>query len=439
MQAVKAAIDDWYASTVAAHEDQVAEQMTQALGYSEDQLSLQRAGSSVIGKSYRLTALDAALVNGYLAHALDYDDVHEDVRGHPSAVLLAALMAEAEASKCSGLALMEGYLIGLEVMCRLGKLVGSKHYELGWHSTATLGGIAAAVAVARMCRYTLEQTCHAIGMATTQAGGLRLHFGTVIKPMHAGFAARNGLLAARLAHANIAGAEETLTGPIGYLSLVSELGQAQEELDCTAWSTSWSILQPGLWFKKYPCCSASYHALDAAHDIWSKHKLQPGYIKAVTLTYPRGGDTALIHRRPKNGLEGKFSAEYVVALKLTQAELSVEDFAEQPIAAELQSIIERTTRLYSEERTASSKAMPKGRFTEVKVELNSGEILTAYCECPTGSPAKPLTTEDRQYKLEQALRHADAKWKEAYNRLASIEELNNLSVLFNQLHITRFI
>lgn len=446
-QAVQDGITDWFASTLASHNDPTIKQLIFALGYNEtgDEgilegslddmladklLETKQILSTVIGKTYQLPALDAALINGYLAHALDYDDVHEDVRGHPSAVLLAALFAEAEHKGCSGEALMEGYLIGMEVMCQLGRLVGKAHYELGWHSTATLGVIAAATGVARMCRYNKAQTIQAISIAATQSSGLRLHFGTTIKPMHAGIAARSGLLAARMAFAGIEGASEVLEGPIGLLSLVTQ-GHAID-LTCIEkdWFKQWSILTPGLWFKKYPCCSAAYHALDAAHEIWLQHKLKAEDISQITLSYPPGGDTALIYKQPKNRTEGKFSAEYITALKLTQDELTLDDFSDKPISEAIQQLMLKTIRVYREDIQPSEHAMPKGRFTQIDVRLHSGMQLTAYCECPTGSPAKPMSRLDRQYKLELATTNVDASWIEIAKRIDQLKQLKQVSQLF---------
>lgn len=425
---------DWFSSVLSSKEDSTAEQLLLALGYDEQHKGVP-SGCTVFGKSYKANALDAALINGYLAHALDYDDVHEEVRGHPSAVLLAALLAEAEHCSCSGKAFMEGYLIGMEVMCQLGKLIVNKHYELGWHSTSTLGAIAAAVAVGRMKGFTSLQLQHAIGLAATQAGGLRVHFGSSVKPLHAGIAARAGLLAARMAEAGITGAHETLTGKLGFLHMYSNGAVDSASLHIESWGRPWRMIEPGLWYKKYPCCSAAYHAIDAAHALWEKHQYAASEIASVRLLYPPGGDAALVIKQPVNGIEGRFSAEYIVAQKLVQAELSFLDFSEQAIDDEIKQLMSKITREHRIDIVASPEAMPKGRFTIVEVTKTDGSVDQMRCDYPTGSPRKPLSIEDKQYKFSAAIHGLDISWQAVPDRLLQLEQAAQVSELWRTTEV----
>lgn len=422
-------ITDWLASTLAARQDPMAEQLLRSLGYTVLDASLQPFPCTVIGRSERVSALDAALINGYLAHALDYDDAHEDVRGHPSAVLLSALMAEAEQWASPGLALMEGYLIGMETMCQLGRLLGAAHYEQGWHTTSTAGGISVAVAVGRMRGLTTRQLQHAIGLAATQAGGLRAHFGTPVKPLHAGLAARAGVLAARMAAEGVEGAEEVLQGKQGFLHMYRH-GREGEVLDTAGWGKPWRLEAPGLWFKKYPCCSASYHAIDAANTLWEQHRYAPGDIQSVKLIYPPGGDAALVIREPRNGMEGRFSAEYIAALKLTRPELSLQDFEEQPIDEAILQLIGRSHREYRSDIQVSPEAMPKGRFTIVEVTKRDGTTASARCDVPNGSPGKPLTPEEMAYKFRLAAEGTFQDTNEAFQRVRQLDELEQVADLW---------
>ena len=149
-----------------------------------------RGKASVIGSSARASAQQAALLNGYAGHALDYDDVHSSVRGHPATVLLPALFALAQTRGSSALDLLDSYVVGVETMARLGLALGSRHYEQGFHNTATLGALGAAAAASYLLKLDAGAIENALGLAATQSAGLRLQFGSEAKPLHAGLAAR---------------------------------------------------------------------------------------------------------------------------------------------------------------------------------------------------------------------------------------------------------
>ena len=427
--AVYDGVIDWFSSVLTAKDDATAEQLMASMG-NEPPYSLTARECTVIGKPYKAGVLDAALVNGYLAHALDYDDVHEEVRGHPSAVLIAALLAEAEYGSISGKPFKEGYLIGMEVMCQLGRWIGNSHYELGWHSTATLGAIAAAAAVARMRGFTEEQARHAIGLAATQAGGLRLHFGSAVKPLHAGIAARAGVMAARMAYAGIQGSDEVLDGKLGFIDMYSGGSPAFAEPDIEQWGKPWRIVQPGLWFKIYPCCSASYHAIDAAHELWIHNGYTADEIAQVNVIFPPGGDAALVANNPGNGVEGRFSAEYIVALKLTQPMLELGDFDEGAIREDMRQLMQRVRRHYREDIPAAPTAMPKGRFTIVEVVKTDGTVQSSRSDTPTGSPGKPLSEGDKLRKYEAAAKGMASGWKELPRRVRQLEQLKAIADLW---------
>ena len=155
--------------------------------------------ASLIGHSARLPALPAALVNGAIGHALDYDDVNLAMPGHPSVAILPGLLALAEQRRSSGREVIAAFVAGYETACRIGSALRPGHYDLGFHATGTVGCFGAAAACARLLNLDAEATARALGIAGTQASGLKSQFGTMCKPFHAGKASQNGLLAARLA------------------------------------------------------------------------------------------------------------------------------------------------------------------------------------------------------------------------------------------------
>lgn len=161
----KLGITDYLAANFLAKDEEEMTQFIQALGYGE-------GDSLIIGREATASASFAALYNGLQTHLLDMDDVHSEVRGHPSAVILSALFALAEPTT-SGCLFLESYIYGIELMAQLGKLVNPTHYEQGWHNTSTLGGMAAAGALSKLLQLSLDKQCQAMSIAATQAAGLQ--------------------------------------------------------------------------------------------------------------------------------------------------------------------------------------------------------------------------------------------------------------------------
>jgi len=180
----------------------------------------------VFGTRVRASIGGAALANGTAAHALDYDDMCFVSLAHPSAPLVPAALAAAEAEGLSGRAVLDAYVVGFEVEARLGRLMNPRHYQRGWHCTSTLGTIGAAAAVSRLLGLDARTAGHALAIAASEASGVKENFGTMVKPLHAGLAARNGVLAALLARRGMTASELALAGPQGFLHAMDSEGDA---------------------------------------------------------------------------------------------------------------------------------------------------------------------------------------------------------------------
>ncbi|GGF43291.1 hypothetical protein GCM10011611_57170 [Aliidongia dinghuensis] len=326
--------------------------------------------AALIGRPERVDAATAALVNGHAGHALDYDDVHASVRGHPSTVILPALLAIVPRTNASATDFLAAYLVGLETMARLGLALGSRHYELGFHSTATLGTIAAAAAAARLLGLGEQRIAVALGLAATQSAGLRAQFGTDAKPLHAGLAARAGLTAALLAEAGLAGTAGILDGPIDFLSVFGAGAEAPERA-VADWGAPWQILKPGLIFKEFACCTATHCAAEATLDLLAEAPIDVPAIERITVTFPPGGDAALTVREPTTGVDGRFSVEYVVASALIDGKLGVETFDDQPVRPDVQALLARVERRHDETAPRMSND-PATRFSVVEIDLTDG-------------------------------------------------------------------
>ena len=273
-----------------------------------------------------------ALLLGYAAHALDYDDFHADFRGHPSVVILPALFAWQQQQAVAIDDFLDAYAIGVDMAGRLGLAASQQHYALGHHNTATLGTIAAAAALARLLKLEVSATATLIGIATTQASGLRAQFGSAVKPLHAGFAAERAVTAAQLTLSGFDGKQD---GVIESFLAANSNGAAQPEKLVAHWGEPWRIVTPGLEYKPFPTCAGTHSAAEAARILRNRwlsegHSLEAllDNITDISVAFPPGGDIAASVTAPTNGIEARFSLEYVIAAMLIYNDLRLEDFAE---------------------------------------------------------------------------------------------------------------
>src|SRR6516164_5176069 len=268
--------------------------------------------ASIIGHDARLPALSAALVNGAASHALDYDDVNMAMPGHPSVAILPGLIALAELSGASGRDLITAFVAGYETACRIGAAFRPGHYNLGFHSTGTLGSFGAAAACARLLGLQTIPTAAALGIAGTQAAGLKSQFGTMCKPFHAGKASQNGLLAARLAARGFSSRDDLV-----------ECVQGFAPTHGPTFSTEGAFATPegGLHlfanlFKYHAACYLTHAPIECARRLREQHGLVPATIAGITVRIDASCDRVCNIPVPADGLESKFSLRQTVAMAL---------------------------------------------------------------------------------------------------------------------------
>lgn len=362
----RTAIVDFLACALGGANDRSTRLVHKVLGAS--------GNAALIGQSVTVDAYTAALINGHAAHVLDYDDVHGSVRGHPTIAILPALFAIAAESDISADAFIAAYIVGLETMARLGLAMSTKHYETGFHATATLGTIGAAAAIAHLRKFDVPTTAIALGLAATQSAGLRLQFGFDAKPLHAGLAARAGLTAVRLAEAGFQGAPDFIDSPIGFFKAFA-FGAEDVTRVTENWGAPWQIIVPGLTLKAFPCCTAAHPVGVGALKLRNEKGLQPDQIAAVSITFPPGGDAALVTTKPVTGIDARFSPEYVFAAALRDGKLAIGHFDERPVDADLAELAAKVTRRHDENAPRLSPD-PKTRFVIIDVTLHDGSTLS---------------------------------------------------------------
>jgi 2-methylcitrate dehydratase PrpD len=356
----------------------------------------------------RTSAAQAALLNGTAGHALDYDDVADEITGHPSIVLVAALLALAEANGNTGREVLEAYVVGFEVDCALASaLPVGPHYTRGWHATATIGTLGAATAAGRLLHLDETRMRNALGIAASMASGSRQNFGTMTKPLHAGLAARDAVLSAQLAANGFTADQNQLEGPVGYFRMYgsdSDPSAVERSLEGPG-----VLLTRGLNVKKYPCCYGTHRAADASLALRDKG-IRATEVRGVSVTLQPGGQQATIHHRPQTGLQGKFSSEYVVAACLLDGRVGLSTFSDAAVGrSEAQDLLQRVT--------VSEDAIPPlgpGSFDHayacVEITLSDGSAVRERCDIARGDARAPLSPDELEAKFRDCLDFSGSDW-----------------------------
>lgn len=350
--------------------------------------------SPVFGTGEVAPALGAALLNATAGHALDYDDTQLSTSAtavyglltHPSVPVVAALSALSSELEVDGRLLITAYVAGVEVACRIADAMDPRHYQDGFHSTGTVGGMGAAAACARLLGLDQMGTATALGIAASLGSGLRENFGTMTKPLHSGRSGYNGLLAARLAQSGFTASTEILEAPRGFFSaaaggfdearLLGQLGQPM------------FLASPGVSIKPYPSGSLGHPAEDLILDLVAELDLRPDDIQEVVVGTNSNVLNALIHHRPRTGLEGKFSLEYAIATAVLRRRAGLAEFTDAAVLdPQIQTFLPRVKVVVDPDLEALGYQHVR---TKVEVICQDGRRMAAQAEWARGYPSRPL-------------------------------------------------
>ncbi|MFM0552977.1 MmgE/PrpD family protein [Paraburkholderia sediminicola] len=391
-------------------------------------------GASVIGSTRRMSARDAAMADGTSGHALDFDDVLWSQYGHPSVVVLPAALAVAELCAANGREALAAYVLGVEVVSRLGRFVNPTHYEHGWHTTSTIGVFGAALAAARLMHLSVAQTATAISIAASMSGGVRRNFGSMTKPFHAGNAARSGVHAAELARAGMSADGEALEGPAGWFLVLGSRQMPDDAALQAALADGWDLLTPGIALKRYGACGCTHCALDALISLKQTHGFKGADIETIECVSHPLAKKVLQHSRPNTGLEGKFSMEYSLAAAAVDGMLTLAHYEDASVQRE------DVRRLIPRVRFVIDEALASGPLADavpavITVRLRDGRDFSEQVDVPLGDPRCPLSDADRRQKLATCVApSADVATVDAlWNRLERLDGENDWWTLAAQV------
>jgi len=379
--------------------------------------------ASLIPSGARRAAETAALINGVAAHVLDYDDVSLD--GHPSAVLVPAILAQGEASGSSGAEMITAYIAGYEVWAELLAREPVPLHRKGWHPTTVLGTVAAAAACAKLRRLDAEPTATAMAIAASMSSGLVANFGTMTKSFQVGRAAQSGVIAARLAQAGLTASLDALEHPAGLLAALSPDGNAVLDRPFSAAQKEWHIVGHGLNIKRYPICYATHRSIDAALDLVERHDLAPGEVERIHVAT---GETQLLmlrNARPQTGLEAKFSMQFAMAAALVARHVGLRELTDEFVRRpEVQAVFPRVSLEGTAATLAGSNFAPADA---VEITTTGGQIFksgpVAYAK---GSHQRPLSRAELWTKFAECLgaEFPEARKTRAFENLMMFDRLN---------------
>jgi 2-methylcitrate dehydratase PrpD len=384
--------------------------------------------SPILGTGRTASPEMAALVNGTFGHALDFDDVLSMMPAHPSAVMLSALCADARLGKLPGKALIEAYVIGLEVGGKIGQAITVGHYHRGFHGTGTLAIFSALAALAKRYHLDVATTRTAFGIAASLASGLLRNFGTMTKPLHTGWAARSALAAVNLARSGFTAAPDILEAPSGFFAAYGvEASRPETAVDWLG--NPWVIVDPGLALKRFPCCYASHRGMDGVLQLRQRLGLNAENLQHLDCWMPPGGMRVLIYPHPKTGLEGKFSLQYALAAGVLDGEYTLWSFTDEAVSRP--QIRELFARLCVSEdpRCAGNDPLLETRssgsrgFVEVEAVLTDGRRDSVRVDQAPGHPSRELAWETVSAKFMDCATQAHIDLGKAEQAFSILERL----------------
>lgn len=401
-----------------------------------------KGNATVIGTSMKVPERFAAFANGVGIHADDYDDTQlatgpDRVYGlltHPTAPCLPSALAIAETRDLSGAEMMLAYHIGVEVETKVAEAISPRHYQHGFHATATCGTLASAAAAARLHGLDEETILRALGVAASQSAGLRENFGTMTKPFHAGRSSESGIVAVDFARAGWTATDKILESPRGFFQ--AHGGGYMLEAISGKLGNPWTFISPGVSIKPNPSGSLTHPGMTTMLEMILKHDIKPDDVDHVDVGTNHNMPNALIHHRPTNELQAKFSMEFCMAILLLERRGSLPEFTDEVVnRPDVKAMIEKVNfGIHPEAEAAGYDKMT----TIIDIYLKDGTVVSDRSDFGKGSPQKPMSYDEVADKFYGC---ADfAKWDsgkatalvEAVRELESIQSVRELTRLMSK-------
>lgn len=394
------------------------------------ELGLGQGPATVIGSRLRVAPRFAAFANGTAIHADDYDDTQLAVAAdrvyglltHPTAPCLPAVLAIGEQLDLTGADVTLAYHLGVEVECKIAEANDPRHYQKGFHSTATCGVFAAAAGAARLMGLDAEATTRALGIAGSQAGGLRENFGTMTKPFHAGRAAESGVVGAQFAAHGWTATDRILEAPRGFFSAAS--GGFDEQAILGKLGQPWTFAEPGVSIKPHPSGSLTHPGMTEMLRLICEHDITADAVVRVRVGTSSHMPNALIHHRPRNELQAKFSMEFCMAVLLLYGRAGLNEFTDEVVLRDdVQAMLSKVDFVVDDE---AERAGYHKMTTLIDVELADGRTVSARADFGKGSPAQPMSYDDVADKFRECAQYAGWPTDDTESVISMVRDLEEL-------------
>lgn len=386
--------------------------------------------AGVVGGGFRTSAESAALANGTMSHALDYDDTGLSV-GHPSICVVPTALSLGEKLKSSGKEILEALIVGYEVEGKIG--FGSKYSQAdrGIHGSPLFGTLGAAAVAAKLLQLDVTQVRTAFGIAASQVAGLLKNAGTMTKPLHAGNACRSGIVSAMLAKEGFTSDLNIIETPKGYGDTFMGQGNFDEEKMVKSLGQPFHIISPGVAVKKYPCCMLTHRALDGIFELIFKHNIGVEQVEKVIVGVPE--ITFPLQPDAHTGFEGKFCLPYNMAAALVDRRVDLRSFTDEmvqrPVIREVMSKVELQVR--KDVPIYSGSTLPWRAGNPITIRLRDGMVYENQVNVPRGSPGAPLTVEELSDKYRDCAKGvlSQEQTDRSIKLLLTLEELKDIGEL----------
>jgi len=378
------------------------------------------ATANVLGRAEKADALHASLLNGLSSHVHDFDDTTPKNYIHPTSPVASALFAYASANPVHGSDLMHAFILGFEAESRIGNSVYPAHYDVGWHITGTAGVFGAAVAIGKLLRLSEQQMIWAIGLAATQAAGLREMFGSMAKSLHPGRAAQNGYGAALLAREGFTAGPHSLEGPRGFAAVQAtkyDLSKITGGLD-----TNWDLRENT--YKPFPCGIVNHPTIDGCIQLHDEGSFEPESIRAVRLRVAPLVMDLCNQQNITQGLQGKFSVYHNAAIGLVRGKAGLQEYSDESVHDPLIKRIRENTSAVGDAAITEDQA-------QIEVALQDGRTFSKFVAQSLGNIHRPLTNRqlEEKFRNQAVLALPDYQVERLIELCWSIDELVDVNTL----------
>jgi len=419
---------DCLGTTLAGSTDKAGEiitKMTREMGGTPE--------ATVIGGGFKSSLPQAALANGTMAHALDYDDMGLSM-GHPSVPVLPVVLGLGEKLGLTGKEILTAHITGFEIQGKIG--YGSQElYSTGWHSTGVFGVMGATAAAAKLLKLNIDETRMAFGIAASHASGAKPNMGSMTKPLHAGNAARGGIVSALLAKAGYTADPDIIEHPLGYAFAFIREGRFNLEKMVSSLGNPWHIIEPGVTLKKYPCCGGNHAPLDALFKMMDEFKFNYKDVESVTVECDKSVGLMLSFEEPANGYQGKFCLQYNIAAALVDGYVNKDTYKTEKVnELAIQQTMKKVKKIvhWDWDRAFGTWKSP------VTVILNNGTRIEEPGDFIYGSPTMPLPIPKiiEKYKENCSGIIEDNKITKSTEIMLNLESIKNISELMDLVAAT---